>query len=309
VNGPEDLFALETEREENDYSKTLSRIRQLSQLEQSLSRRATALLHGVTEDSALLDLLNARDRFEAAVEALETTRGVQDIKNAGKDVQREFKAWLSAFRGFDDRTSAWLSRTFEDASPRLAAFKRLTNLEYDTNFAYRLCATLRNASEHAGDVINGMSAQSGVGDDGVHFTEVTLQFVGQDLADRFDRMKAAVRSDLRSLRQPIEVEDVMEAVRVSCQRIHYGLVAALWDELEPAVSMSTAFHEEAVAEGGDWAVFINSDFDPRRTDANLSTRYNPYNLADLVARHRREADKVLAEPPLGLEAADFSEAG
>lgn len=67
----------------------------------------------------------------------------------GSDGRRRFRHWLNDSRAFDDRTSAWLSRTFGDDHPALGTFKRALSAEDDANFAYRLTATLRNLSTHA----------------------------------------------------------------------------------------------------------------------------------------------------------------
>lgn len=84
---------------------------------------------------------------------------------------------------FDDRTSHWISDTFGSDHDAYAAFKRNLGTEYDTNFAYRLTAALRNASAHVVDVLSHRQRHARVTDEGtatIHEIAIDRPRIGRD---------------------------------------------------------------------------------------------------------------------------------
>lgn len=304
------LFGFVRETEGDGRRKTFRYLREISAVESARSRAAEALLARMTAGSPLADLRTAQSDLMAEVGWLEAG-GVtgNPAAGAGRKVQKEFKAWLSAFKSFDDRTSAWLSRDYGQESAVYQAFKRLLSHEFDANFAYRLCSGLRNAAEHQGDVLNDIHLRRGrVGDGREVEHEVVVRLNVSVLADRFPKIRSATREEMRTATEPLEVELVVGAVGLSCERVHAGLLMALSDELDGAATVVEGFHGEALAAGGEWAMFIPDKsveglHDNPRGQLNL--RWNRYELAELVRRNRAQVDAVLSVPSVPLHWRDL----
>ena len=176
-------------------------------------------------------------------------------------MQREFKAWLSEFRSLDDRTSAWVSGKFGQQSDIYEGFKALPLTEFDNNFAYRLCCALRNVSEHRAGVINAARLDvSAAAETGEPQRRVNLQIDGPKLvADSGPKMRAATREELVDAPGLLEVEGLVRATLMSCERVHMGLFASLWNQVHRAIALFEGYQEEAQAKGGTLAVFIPAE--------------------------------------------------
>lgn len=299
-----ELFALGIDSDDSKHIN-LRHIRALRPEELDRASTVQALLHRMTNGSGLKHLRQIEADFHQSVENWETATRSNQVHQLGRQVQRDFKTWFSAFRALDDHTSAWLSKTYGKESEAFAAFKRSLNEEYDSNFAYRLCATLRNASEHVSNVINDIASTVRLGPDGKQEHVAKLQFDGPKLCEQFPGLKASVRHELSALKAPLQVEAVLGAATLSCERAHCRLVLALWNDLESAVSFCGRLADEAKEVGGQFAIFVNSEaftYD----GAPFLLRYNPKDLADLVRQNRWEADKVLALGPLEVCASDLT---
>lgn len=227
VAGDEDLFALENHPDAGvgEVKKTFHFLRNVAQEETEQNQAAERLLRRMTLQSGFADLKHAEEILHEEIQRLETEEArPQQSYRRGARLQREFKAWLSAFRAFDDRTSAWLSDQFGKDSPAYLTFKRLLSHEFDTNFGYRLCCALRNVSEHEADVINDMHFHvSRNPDSGARETSMTIRFDGQRLAESFPKIRPATREELRRCERPLELVLIVKAVGISCQQVHAGL--------------------------------------------------------------------------------------
>ena len=304
----ESLFSWAGAADGNERVSTLHFVRDLTADETEKSRFAELLLRAMTEGSALAELRAANSSLHEAIEIFERegTNSGSDAYRAGAKVQREFKTWLSALRSFDDRTCAWLARELGQEGQVYQEFKRLLSAEYDSNFAYRLCCSLRNASEHAGNVINSLSVGSRENAErGGIETVVVLRLNGPRLARDFPRIKASIREELRNCSGPLEVEWIVGAAALSCERIHCGLLLALWRDLEPLILLCQSLHDAAQANGGGWAVFVPTGTftGPEQIPKQMTLRYNAKNLGDLALRNRSEAETILGQPvrPLGAQ--------
>jgi len=271
---------------DGEVNKTLTYLRDPTELEIAETKRASTTLLPLTEESAMAKLRQETDRLSDAMETVLKTRDTASILDSGKEVRRQFGIWLSAFRACDDHTSHQLSDAFGVSSPAFTAFRELKSQEYDRDFAYRLCWQLRNASEHAGEVINAMRVGFQAGDDG-HDGRFRLisQLEPADLAARFPKMNAKVRAELQSCQGNLELILLVRSAILSWDRIHGGLLRAVWDDISPMVDVCTRLHGEALAvPGGRWAVFI--DAAPEDVpDGGWHIRHNPYQRAELVTRN------------------------
>lgn len=297
----EDLFAVVN----NGGEFTFTFLRELGDGELGRWLAAQKLFESLTAGSEFAALMEARIRFSASVDALEVSSPAF-FPSAAALVQSSFKAWLSAFRSFDDRTAAWLSGLPEGRPDMFRCFKVSLSAEYDANFAYRLCATLRNASEHAGEVINDVSATRRGAPDGSAVTEARLSFDGSRLADAFPKLKASVRAELRASTAPIGVESVVGAAMLSCERAHCRLLLALWDQVEPALRLIYGLHAEAVAVGGGNAAAAFVDASALTLGGgSLTLKYVRKDVADLVRENEVQAHRVLGAGPVSLAVNDL----
>lgn len=309
--------------------KTFDVVRELSKDESAASLAAGPLLAAITKESAFADLTVATDDLHEQFDRLEGSarRGQVEVAARLRRVQREFKSWLSSFKSFDDRTSRWLSHRFPGESAVQETFKNSLSREFDANFGYRICCTLRNITEHAGDVINSVHVTSRLkdpsiyrdahvrredaavsDDDVVHAT--SLQLNAPKLAKDYPkRMRAKTRAELASVTKPIAVETIVGAAYQSCMRAHASLVVALWPEISQAVEIIEAHHHEAIAAGGLEAVFAtNESVDALASGRRSFTlRPNWLDLALLARKNFGESTQLVSQEPVIYEWTDFTE--
>lgn len=261
------------------------------------AKDAHVLLDKMTTSSSLAELRAETDSLHAAFTDAESgDPNLQHAQSAAGRIQRAFKSWLSAFKSFDDRTSAWLSKLVGKEDDAYTEFKRLLSEAYDTNFAYRLCCGLRNASEHAGNVINdlgfGVASDPQTGDPR---KELTVRFDGPKLAEAFPKMKASIRHELRAVGLPMEVEWIVGSVILSCERVHAGLFQALWKRIDAAIALVENYHQEALNVGGEWATFISRPSEPL-TVVQMDIVWNPWHVAQLARLNHDQTVAIMASP-------------
>ncbi len=298
-----ELFALDAHANDVRH-KTFIYIRPLRPNELERIPKVSSLLYRMTDGSGLKHLRQAEADFHRSIEHWEAATRSDQIHALGRLVQRDFKLWLSGFRALDDHTSAWLAKAYGKESDIFRQFKESLSEEYDSNFAYRLCATLRNASEHVSQVINDAASTLQVEEDGTSRHVVKLQFDGPRLCSDFPKLKASVRAELATLPRPLQVEAVVGAATLSCERVHCRLLLILWDELAQAIVFCDELKREAEEAGGQYALFVGRDSFPP-DGGPLAFQYSPQNLADLVGENRKQADNILSLP-LVLEAEDLT---
>jgi uncharacterized protein YihD (DUF1040 family) len=311
VPEPRDLWALLVDPADS-RRKQLTYIRALAAVEDEELRDAADLLHHMTEGSGLKRVRDAANDVLQSVLRLESSTDSAEIPAFAREIQRDFKSWLSAFRAVDDQTSVWLSRRFGSDSEHFNNFKVSLSTEYDANFAYRLCSTLRNASQHADDVLIGSGVERGVDGTGRKTNRLKMLLDPVALCREFPMLKAAVRNELLTFGQPLSVPHIMGEVAISTQRIHCRLVLDLWPALQPAVELCDRLAKEAITAGGTHAVLLNSGafLGPDQKSWTHSFEYSPKNLADVVVRNKNEeALPVLMTPVQYIGPEDLVERG
>lgn len=279
----EALFAAGTTREGGQVIKTLELVRELTEDQRQETWAMESVLAHLTVDSGFADLTRSYRDLTSSLDDLRAADRAHAALAESVNVRRRFRHWLADFRTFDDRTSAWISAAFGKDHAAYARFKDVLRAEYDNNFAYRLCCTLRNASTHAANVINHMWWHVTTDEDDRPVHIPVMQFDGPGLAGQFD-LKASVARELAALAGRLDVELVAQTVMLSCKHAHFALVAALWEEIEPERTLCADLHGEAVEKGGESALFVNLD----TLDADLGRidhRYNPLHLLRLAEQH------------------------
>lgn len=235
------------------------RIRASTQDEFKLVKDATGFLLKLTTNSAYRELVETRDALERAVASMQTAwreqRGFPS--DEAQIVERYFKYWLTNFRGFDDRTYAYLTERFGRGSDVLCEFKEALSHEYDRAFEYRLARELRNMSLHVDNVLTFDVASREDEDEGsVHELSVGLDC--PRLAERFPNIKPAVRSELRQVTQEMDLGHLVSAVMASCAQAFAKLITSLETEIGTACSVLESIHREAQDAGGQAANIMDS---------------------------------------------------
>lgn len=296
------LFALGPVAD-TEVKHQLTQVRDLSSQETEDADIATQILSALTAESPYEDLRQTYRELNALLDR-DPPIALAAAFRYGSDGRRRFRHWLNDSRSFDDRTSAWLSRTFGDDHPALGTFKRALSAEYDANFAYRLTATLRNLSTHAANMLNHQMWHVSTDADGRLVSRPVLAIDGARLVEEFPTMKATVRDELRDLDGLLDVRAVVDACMKSCLRAHAALTHALWEEIEPERELVVEFHQTAVAAGGQGAIFVNVDtFDP--AVGRLDHRYNAAHLLEQADRMRQFAEQLAPLPVVAVEAIDL----
>jgi hypothetical protein len=308
----EALFAVQPK----DDGSAWSWIRHVSVTESDAHKLAIRRLRAVTESSSYADMLDQLDDFHRQIEAVERSLNEDRFLETSekRSVERGLKAWLSAFSSFDGRTSKWLSREFGKDHPAYNDFKSALSREFDRNFAYRLCCALRNAAEHSGDILNAVQVRSRPpanadaeenqpeadrksieGRQPVR--ELSLEIDGPLLAQSHPKMRSATRAELRSATRPLLVESFVGAAAVSCLHAHATLIVSLGTEIEQAVGLVQALHQEALDADGVAAVLLPAQqLADVRSQTSLTARLNEIDLAELAAENYRESLTVLGGP-------------
>lgn len=245
--------------DESTDTHVLDFIRDLSQQESDDHAAGIALLTRLSSTSAYRDLHDAaqqvQDARRIAEEAMKKHSPLVDAEV--HDLHVKVKVWLSAFRSFDDRTSSWLSREFGENSAQETEFKRMLSLEFDSNFAYRMCAALRNASEHVDRVVNVIKSKSREQPDGRTELLVTIALDGPRLATDFKKLNGSIKRELREVPTLMTLEKVVNAVMDSCTAAFAGLILFLRPQIQAAVTQIRGLDGEARAVGGQYGLIIN----------------------------------------------------
>lgn len=140
-------------------------------------------------------------------------KGRIDAREAGFNLMVEVMNWLTATRLFLDHQQTRYSRRFGKESRELARFKDACSAAFDSSFAYRFTAKLRNYAQHCGLPLGGVELLPPLeGQSGVQRIEF---YLARDvlLAD-YDGWGARVRSELEAM--PVKfalaplVEEAME---------------------------------------------------------------------------------------------------
>jgi hypothetical protein len=271
-------------------------IREMEPSETEASKAAADLLGRLTLGSGLADLRSAANFLHEEIARLRQGPVEPPLETSGARLRREFKAWLSAFRAFDDRTSAWLARTFGQNDAAYVEFKRLLSEQFDANFAYRLSCALRNIAEHESDVVSAHIRVRHDRESGTSVKQVDVQLDGPRIArDHGRKMRSATREELLQVTGPLEVERIVGAVDVSCERVHCGLFVTLWDRLDAAAAVCEGHHTEATSAGGDWAFYVptKSLQEAALRPAQFDMRRNAYHLSQKVRGLRKVVEDTL----------------
>ncbi|MCW2857869.1 MAG: hypothetical protein JWR52_3484 [Marmoricola sp.] len=275
---------------------TMHRLRDLSDEESGQSKRDAALLANVGPASPLASLVHAQADLQERGDAF-VTGSRQDRDRASARLQNAFKAWLSAFRSFDDRTCAWLSTEFGKEHPAYVKFKQALNAEFDASFGYRLSCALRNVSEHAGDVITDLSRSEHKAPDGSVQRQARVSLDGPQIARRFGKkMRAATRDELADAATPIGIQALVAVTMLSCDHAFCVLIDALGQNIQGTADRVRSFDGEARHHrpDADAAFLDTSTFD----ELNLGTiglRENPLGLAVLAEENLKAARSKVSQ--------------
>ncbi|HET7386782.1 MAG TPA: hypothetical protein VFJ19_08995 [Nocardioidaceae bacterium] len=279
-----------------DADFTVLNVRRLSRAETAASADAIRFVHGLTVGGALQELRGASDRFFGEVERLESRPYSQNAHpGAALALEASFKSWLSSFASYADRTKAWISREIGKDTEEFRAFGRWLSQEFDSNFSYRLCCSLRNASEHAGRVINALSFSSHESEPGGPVEEnVTIRLDCPALAERFPKMPAKTRVEMLSVTHQLELEWIVGAAIQSCQWVNARLFVALGDRLRSASDVIERFDAEV---GGQSSFETTGYFDFGDAPSGRTKWHLRVNRGDLAAVARQgllDSERMLA---------------
>lgn len=306
---PESLAAYIGRHPDTPKGFTIATIRPASAEESRKSVAGLKILKHLTEDSPLAGIRAAEDPFFDAVTALEEY--VRDSARGAypsADMQRTFAAWLAAFGSFDDKNSAWLSRLYGKTHPHYSLFKKLLSAEYDRNFAYRACAALRNVSLHQQDVINALGHRSKLDPDTGEAVAAPSIRIDAPLLATSPKMNAKVRAEFAARQRPLDVELLLGAATLACQRVHAGLLVALQAEIEQAVAQCEGWHAEARAEDPDAIAVFRPTHEMQRLSSStgsLTLRMTAHHLVERAALNAVQSEEILSHPALSMDASDF----
>jgi hypothetical protein len=238
------------ERGDDSDTVTLVQLRYLNPADVEASTAGSDLLAFVTTQNALHELFDAGRDLLNEVESLGAApSATQRRPGAGRTLERRFKAWLSAFRSFDDHANHWLSGRYGQQSEQVEAFKRLLNAEFDSNFAYRFCSSVRNIGQHAGSVVNELSFSSRGREAGAMFLRMDCaRLITEE--DKKKKVRAKSRQEMLAIPRLLELLPLVEAAVLSCNYAFARLVRSLKPEVDSALDHVRDCLDQAHAVGG-----------------------------------------------------------
>ena len=299
------LYSLGEGPADSDITKLLTPLRMLDLQEVANVGRLAQVAQVVDNDCAFEKFYTETDLLSATLQGLLEQRRTQNVLDAGDAIHRQFGIWLSAFRACDDHTSRLLSDAFGRTSSIFKDFDDLKREACDANFAYWLCSGLRNAREHAGNVLNDLRVDITRDSGGQLQTNLVAELAPGPTAQRFPKLSAALRAVLRECPRNLQVITMVRAVKLSVHWLRCSLLVRINADHEELLQQCWDLQQEAWAvQGGRWAVF--TDQPPEKMPAaRFRMRHNPFQQAELITRMYESCQLVATSPPLSMEASDL----
>lgn len=290
---------------------TLAIVRPLDERENVRTYEAFKVLSALVGHSPLVDLEAARadveNAYATAISLVEGGKG--NHHEAIKDLQREYAAWLGAFRSFIDRTLHWLTQKYGAGSDDVKRCKGFFSEEFDANLAYRLAYALRNVSDHQDVVLGDIQLGSRrEGADVVHFLAARVDATAIAEKDTKKRIRAETRREMLALPDKIDGGRIVSGALQSCHRILARIIWHMKDELQDAVEIVRGLHFEAVNAGGTAAVFMNEEAAKNPRMEQMRLRVNPNDWAAVAEADLPKCPLIEAAGPVTLTAADLLDA-
>jgi hypothetical protein len=295
--GPERLMGFALADDDPDRFD-LFNVRVLSAAESRKSKAAMALLSFVSDQNPLVGLERAHARWATACEYFEEVTDLAAKPTAAQDVQDAFDAWLTACRGVDYFTKAWIGGR-DDAEALRKRFELFASEEFDANAAYRACVALRNVAQHAGKTINALTYGTATGPNGEleHYVDLSVD-MHKLVASHGRWLSAARRQEFDAVGPLLSVELLVGFATQACVRMFYRLVDAVGPEVEAACVMVAEHHREAVAVGGTSAAFATNAEGFARLESGIELRNNGHEQLALVHGLLPDITRAVAAPVL-----------
>jgi hypothetical protein len=286
-----------SDHEEPDIDVTLTPIRQVTGDELEAWQSVKSRLSEATVNSSF-HLLTG-DAVRALASCFELIESWHDepsraTEDRVRHVKASFRAFLSGMRAFLDQTAHELSKAHGRRSDAVQAFRFMTNEVYDNNLAYRVCYALRNASQHAGQVVNHVrfrSTEIGAGDIDV-WAQIGVH--GPKIARDLPEMKAAVRSELAAHSHPLALEKLIHFCMLGCERIFAQAFMCNEQELDAAVAVVARYERELQTVGGGTICFQTISATPAaNTSHSIDLQWVENADAITVRRVLRQSREML----------------
>lgn len=193
------------------------------------------LITEITEGSPYRELDERYKAFkESIVEVATALRGQNNSPDDLRRISRTLDDFLSAFRGFDDRTSHNLSKRYGDKSEQFLRFKEALSHEFDHVFEYRFAWQLRNYGQHAGSPITNLRASARLENNQV-ISICDPVFDSRKLLESYKKWTAKVRPDLERIQGEFSVEETIDVVMKSCVRAFLKYIYSQEKEISSAI--------------------------------------------------------------------------
>ena len=282
----------------------------MTKAEAERSHQAFQAVARFSRFSPLKDLDLARREVDVAYErlldAIELGGGFADSATNG--MNRNFSAWLAAFRSFVDRIKHDLADRHGKDSDTYQRGLVLFSDEFDANVAYRFSDALRNVSEHRTQTLNAISTGSRLESDGsVHFATVGIDVARHAAEDVRKRMRAGTRREMEATAHIISAGTLIRYTNMACNRITARIMWLERLELAQAVNEIKSWHDEVVQAGGETAFFATDDAyaAPTRNEA-LTLRMNPIDMALEVEANLLRCGSIDSELPPRVSTDDLA---
>lgn len=242
----------------------------------------TILLIENTESSPFAHLQTCYDEFKKEVASV----AIKMKESRGKPegihlLSGKLDNFLSALRGFDDRTSHNLSKRYGKDSSEYVLFKQALSYEFDNVFEYRFMWHLRNYSQHVGNPISNIYANVGL-EDGVMVSECQSMFDSKVLLGKYKEWHRLVKHDLQEIDGEFSVVETMDITMAACSKIYLKLLLAQESTIEGAANFIKEYDYDGEYEYPMIVRLGDKSIDHDSSSLTLSTRNVRIDLAQHI---------------------------
>lgn len=191
------------------------------------------------------------------------------------DLNRLILNLLSSIRTYLDHTETRLKRSFGETSTEYSLFKKFSSESFDSHFAYRFLAKLRNYSQHCGLPAGSISLT-----DDQNGRKLNLYLVRDDLLEKFDSWGALVRPDLQLQEDLFDIFPLIETKISLLKKINDKLNEQALKKLknEGKILLDLIIETQEKVKGIPCLLKISGDID----NPEMEMKWFPYDIISLI---------------------------
>lgn len=261
---------------------TICGIRTLTQEEYEIIFKEIVALENFHSEDALYDLVElnyqdlvARTDFYLNQYIADPKLDFSKFSAQFLDLNRLILNLLSSIRTYLDHTETRLKRTFGDKSDEYQLFKSLTSECFDTHFAYRFLAKLRNYSQHCGMPTGSISITNNEAG-----YSLKLSLTPDNLLKNFDSWGTIVKSELQTYSEDFDIIPLLQQKALLLKEVNQKVSEVLLKKLSRQGEHLLQLLVETLSKGNGipTLVKVSGDID----NPNVNMKWFPYGVISTI---------------------------